>query len=361
MGRGIKLRNYLSKVLVDSEIYIDQEKTKGQNWQETNDKELGEADIILVILTPAALQSQEVLREVRLAQQSKKRIIPCKDDNLDLDWKDIPWKLSNCDGIDFENDEILRTRLYKEINRIKKELNGERSLIIAQQLQFSVDISITHGSMPVIVNNKKFELPYLVKSGSLRFVLAKVDTESISILVDVECEEDSRFEITLPRELIDSRDTNNDEPFFVLIDGQEVSITEKKSSPTDRILDIPIPSDSHQVEIIGKQLLGISYTGVAKSENIVNILFNSHNMHGGKYLEPETLTINVGEKVRWENHDKTSHTITSGGPGDDNTGSQFDSGLFKSGGTFEITFNEKGTYEYCCVIHPWKIGHIIVE
>lgn len=360
MARGIKLRNYLSKVIPDSDVYIDQTKTKGHNWREINDKKLEEANIVLVILTPAALLSHEVLREVNIAKKLNKRIVPCKHDSLDLEWKDIPWDLGKLDGVKFEDGEILRTRLYKEINKIIKEMTNKRSLLIAEQIQFSVDISIANSPIPVIVNNRKFELPYFVQSGSLKFSLATVDKDSASILVDIECKEDSKVDLTLPRALIDSTDANADEPFFILVDGKEVSFTEKESSPKERTLGIPIPANSQQIEIIGKQLLGISFTGITKPENIIKILHGSSSSHGGKYLEPELLAIKVGEKVRWQNDDTAAHTITSGNPTDGPDG-RFDSSLFGPGKSFEVTFNEKGNVNYHCMVHPWKIGKIIVE
>ncbi|TSA16563.1 MAG: amicyanin, partial [Nitrosopumilales archaeon] len=73
------------------------------------------------------------------------------------------------------------------------------------------------------------------------------------------------------------------------------------------------------------------------------------------------LTIEQGEKVKWENTDVASHTITSGNPDDNQTGTIFDSGLFAAGKSHEITFNEKGDHPYFCQLHPWEIGKIIVE
>jgi plastocyanin len=32
-----------------------------------------------------------------------------------------------------------------------------------------------------------------------------------------------------------------------------------------------------------------------------------------------------------------------------------------SGNTFSVTFEEPGTYEYLCIIHPWMTGSIVVE
>lgn len=55
-----------------------------------------------------------------------------------------------------------------------------------------------------------------------------------------------------------------------------------------------------------------------------------------------------------------SHTITSGKVTDNNAGSLFDSGLIKSGGEFRFTFQNPGTYNYFCTVHPWMVGQVVV-
>ena len=75
---------------------------------------------------------------------------------------------------------------------------------------------------------------------------------------------------------------------------------------------------------------------------------------------PYSITIFVGDTVKWENPDSAAHTVTSGNISDGHDGT-FDSGLFMAGGTFEFTFDDAGTYDYFCMVHPWMIGKIIVN
>jgi plastocyanin len=42
------------------------------------------------------------------------------------------------------------------------------------------------------------------------------------------------------------------------------------------------------------------------------------------------------------------------------TGSSFDSGLVSPGGTFSHKFNQNGTFDYACQLHPWMTGQVIV-
>ena len=75
---------------------------------------------------------------------------------------------------------------------------------------------------------------------------------------------------------------------------------------------------------------------------------------------PYEATVAVGTTVTWSNDDTAAHTVTSGSVSAGTTG-VFDSGLFMSGGTFDFTFDEAGTYDYFCMVHPWMTGMIHVE
>lgn len=66
---------------------------------------------------------------------------------------------------------------------------------------------------------------------------------------------------------------------------------------------------------------------------------------------PEELTIGVGDKVTWVNHDKDHHDL-QGGP--------MDSPEMAQGQTFSFTFNEPGEIEYRCKIHTYMQGRITV-
>ncbi len=77
------------------------------------------------------------------------------------------------------------------------------------------------------------------------------------------------------------------------------------------------------------------------------------------YYDPEVLDVTVGTTVAWDNTDNTVHTVTSGAaPEADGT---FDSEMMTSGGVFEFTFTEAGSYNYYCTFHPWMVGTVNVE
>lgn len=75
---------------------------------------------------------------------------------------------------------------------------------------------------------------------------------------------------------------------------------------------------------------------------------------------PSTITIDTGSEVNWSNEDTASHTVTSGDPQNGPDGN-FDSQLFLSGKTFSHKFEEAGTFQYFCQVHPWMQGAVIVQ
>lgn len=62
-------------------------------------------------------------------------------------------------------------------------------------------------------------------------------------------------------------------------------------------------------------------------------------------FQPDELTVSAGTTVTWTNLDGVAHTTTS----DD---AVWDSGGLAGGGTFSFTFDEPGTFQYLCSIHP---------
>jgi plastocyanin len=69
---------------------------------------------------------------------------------------------------------------------------------------------------------------------------------------------------------------------------------------------------------------------------------------------PKEIRISVGDTIKWTNLDSEPHTATDN---NDN----FDSGTLAKGESFSMTFDEAGTFDYICTIHPWMEGTVIVE
>jgi plastocyanin len=75
---------------------------------------------------------------------------------------------------------------------------------------------------------------------------------------------------------------------------------------------------------------------------------------------PVDISINVGDTVHWMNVDTAAHTVTGGSPADGPSG-VFDSSLVMADAVYAFTFDEAGSYDYFCMVHPWMVGSISVN
>ena len=75
---------------------------------------------------------------------------------------------------------------------------------------------------------------------------------------------------------------------------------------------------------------------------------------------PANITINAGDTVEFVNSDTAAHTVTGGSPADGPSG-VFDSSLVMGGASYSFTFEDAGTYDYFCMVHPWMVGSVTVN
>ena len=69
-------------------------------------------------------------------------------------------------------------------------------------------------------------------------------------------------------------------------------------------------------------------------------------------FDPNPLRVTPGTTVSWTITGALPHTVTADG---------FDSGIMSPGDVFEWTFEEVGTFDYVCALHPGMEGTVIVE
>jgi plastocyanin len=72
-------------------------------------------------------------------------------------------------------------------------------------------------------------------------------------------------------------------------------------------------------------------------------------------FDPAELTVSVGDTVTWTNDDSVGHDVTA------DSFSSGDPGGLAGGDTFEHTFEEAGTFDYVCTVHPGMEGSVVVE
>jgi plastocyanin len=75
----------------------------------------------------------------------------------------------------------------------------------------------------------------------------------------------------------------------------------------------------------------------------------------GIAFNPAEVTVAVGDTVTWTNNDSVPHDVTA------DSFSSGDPGGMAPGDTFEETFDEAGTFDYVCTVHPGMEGTVIVK
>jgi plastocyanin len=71
-------------------------------------------------------------------------------------------------------------------------------------------------------------------------------------------------------------------------------------------------------------------------------------------FDPKSVTVKVGQKVKWVNDDSVDHNVTS------QSGASFKSSNFGNGGSFTFTPEKAGTIKYVCTIHPGMTATLTV-
>ena len=79
------------------------------------------------------------------------------------------------------------------------------------------------------------------------------------------------------------------------------------------------------------------------------------------FYTPNIIQVSAGQTITFDNVDGNHHTITSVKTGTTEHDGKFDSNLLATGEKFELTINEKGTYDYYCALHTGMRGTIIVS
>ena len=67
---------------------------------------------------------------------------------------------------------------------------------------------------------------------------------------------------------------------------------------------------------------------------------------------PNIAHVAVGGTVTWKNVDSAAHTATE-------MNNKFDSSMVMANGQFSQKFDEAGTFDYMCIVHPWMKGQVI--
>ncbi len=70
-------------------------------------------------------------------------------------------------------------------------------------------------------------------------------------------------------------------------------------------------------------------------------------------FQPADVQVSAGSSVEWRNDDSVGHTVTA-------SEGAFGSGVLTVADRFAFTFEEAGTFDYFCAIHPQMTGRVTV-
>lgn len=96
-------------------------------------------------------------------------------------------------------------------------------------------------------------------------------------------------------------------------------------------------------------------TEVSSTQNSENSLGKVSITISNFAFNPKAVTINKGDTITWINNDFIPHQLAS------NSLSALHSDIMNDKQTYSFTFNESGTFDYHCVIHPMMKGSISVK
>ena len=112
--------------------------------------------------------------------------------------------------------------------------------------------SIVHAESMLV---EEHTVDYEIDGGEVLSIV--LDSDFIELVIDIDTIDDGILEISIPRELLDAKFDNEDDVFFVLVDGFVTEYLELTNGDDSRIILIPFFSGDSQIEIIGTDALAI--------------------------------------------------------------------------------------------------------
>ena len=111
---------------------------------------------------------------------------------------------------------------------------------------------IVSGNGEITIEEQSLQMEYEITSGSVNSFTS--DTNTTSLIINITATEDGSLKAILPRKIIDSKYEEQDDIFYLLIDGEECKFTETIED-SQRTLTIPYEKESRQIEIIGTETI----------------------------------------------------------------------------------------------------------
>jgi|TARA_B110000263_G_scaffold63972_1_gene55163 hypothetical protein len=112
-------------------------------------------------------------------------------------------------------------------------------------------------SISVDIEDSTYEIDFTSIDVEIKSVSA--DTDFISLIFEIDVlSKNGQLEFNFDRNFFDAKLGSEDDDFFVLVDGDELSFEESKDDFYRNIV-FSVDPGSEEIEIIGSQIVGISY------------------------------------------------------------------------------------------------------
>lgn len=105
---------------------------------------------------------------------------------------------------------------------------------------------------PIKVQGTDFEINYAMSGGVIKQITPNLDEKSL--IVELDSISNGTLSIKLPREIIDAKFGEEDDEFFVILDGLDVEFDETKAGK-ERTLTVEFPKGTEEIEIIGTSVV----------------------------------------------------------------------------------------------------------
>jgi plastocyanin len=114
---------------------------------------------------------------------------------------------------------------------------------------------------------------------------------------------------------------------------------------------VPLPDESKSYALAQPTPVGQA-AATAEVAGTVSMVEPDDTTQWG--FDPKTLTLQVGQAIRFTNSGKIGHTATQ-------SQGVFDTGFLKAGESATLIFDTPGTFTYFCQPHPWMQGTVEVQ
>ena len=120
--------------------------------------------------------------------------------------------------------------------------------VVAEESEEVVIIDSIITATSITIQDSTDLISYEITNGKV--INSIPDLDAVSLLLYIESTDDGSITLTIPRSVLDATINNEDDQFFVLVDGEEVDFEEILTS-TERTLTINFLAGTEEIEIIG--------------------------------------------------------------------------------------------------------------